>query len=188
MLHPVEILPGARRSLRRAVHLDAEVVAAPWSAPRLHRVTDLSPEGMRVAAGTRLPVDEPVLVSFTPPGWWVLGEVSLLARVARHEPREGDRPASMGLEFLRPPAGVRDQLARTLQGRPPPLRVGRRPARRELVWVDVLVTYTEDLGDRVNTFEVSEVMRAEDLDALEVEPLSGLLTGARRPYEWQHAA
>lgn len=180
MLQVVEILPDARRSLRRAVEVEAELIAAPWDAPRPHRILDLSPEGMRVAAGTRLPEDEPILVTFTPPGWWLLGEVSLWARVARAEPRSQARPATMGLEFLQLPRGLRDQLGRTLVGRPPPLPSAPPKPATELVWVDVLLTYTEDLGDRVNTFEVSEAVLAEDLDAaLRVEPLAPVLTGGR---------
>lgn len=173
MLHAVEILPGHRRSVRRAVALEAEVIAAPWDAPRKHRVVDLSPEGMRLAAGTRLPADEPILVTFTPPGWWVLGELSLWARVARSEPRRADDAATMGLEFLSLPEGLREQLARTLRFRPPPLPTGERRLPTELVWVDLLLTYTEDLGDRVNTFEISELVLAEDLDAaFDITPLA----------------
>jgi len=51
-----------------------------------------------------------------------------------------------------------------------------------------MVTYTEDLGDRVNTFEVSE--RFATVDAAELEPasLGGLVTGGRKKYRWKHAA
>ena len=178
MLQTVEILPGSRRSLRRAVSLEAELIAAPWAAPRKHRVLDLSPEGMRLAAGTRLPEGELLLVTFTPPGWWLLGELSVWARVARSEPREAERPATMGLEFLTLPEGLHDQLGRTLRGTPPPLPNKPRAVQRELVWVDVLLTYTEDLGDRVNTFEVSEAVALDELEAaLTIEPLAPVLTG-----------
>lgn len=192
MLQSVEILPSSRRSLRRDVRCEVELIAAPWSAPRLHRVTNLSPDGMSVAAGTRLPADESLVVSFTPPGWWLLGELTLFARVARSQERRGDEPATMGLSFLDMPVGAHAQLARALRGRPPPLPRARPRRRRELVWVDTLVTYTEDLGDRVNTFEVSEAIRAIDdedgLDEALLAPrsLCALLTGSRTPYRWAH--
>ncbi|HJL19450.1 MAG TPA: PilZ domain-containing protein [Sandaracinaceae bacterium LLY-WYZ-13_1] len=188
MLQPVEILPGCRRALRRAVSLEATVASDAWDAPRLHRTTDLSPQGMRLAAGTRLPVGSTVSVSFSPPGWWVLGPVELAARVVRSEPRDGDRPAAMGLAFqdLRP--GLEEQLAHTLIGRPPPLPQRGRSLARELVWVDALLTYTEDLGDRVNTIEVSERLAAGELEELAFEPLGELMTGGREPYAGRGAA
>jgi hypothetical protein len=188
MLQNVEILPGARRSLRRAVSLEADLVADPWETARSHRVLDLSPEGMRVAAASLLPVGEHVVVCFTPPGWWLLGELNVWARVARAEPRRGARPATLGLSFLDLPVGARDALAHTLRGLPPPLTIEKGAARRELVWVDMLVTWTEDLGDRINTFEVSDVLAALDDAELEPAAMSGLLTGGRPEYRWQHAA
>lgn len=186
MLHPIEVLANARRSLRRAVRLEAEVISSAWEAPRIHRVTDLSLDGMRIAAGTRLPEDEHVVVCFTPPGSWDLGEVQSFARVVRSEPRKGQRSASMGLELLDVDWSQKRQLARVLRGLPPPIPAPGRP--RELVWIDMLVTYTEDLGDRVNTFEVSEALRAIDDGELAPSALSELLTGGAPRYRWMHAA
>lgn len=184
MLEPVEILPGCRRTLRRGVSMDAELIASRWDRPRAHRVTDVSPLGLRVAAGTRLPVDEVVALSFVPPGWWLHGEVTVFSRVASSAPRHDGLSAWMGLEFLDLPAGVEAHLQRSLRGLPPPLPSRRSRHRKELVWVDMLVTYTEDLGDRVNTVEMSEVMKAVDEEELQVQSLGGLLTGGRRPYVW----
>ena len=189
MLQPATVLPGSRRSLRRAVRLDAELASTSWERVRPHRVLDLSPEGMCGAAGTRLPLGEDLVVSFTPPGWWLHGELSLFAKVVRSVPRLSGEPASMGLSFLDMPHGAQDELARCLRGRPPPLPKRRHPTRRELVWVDLLVTYEEDLGDRVNTVEWSEMVAAEEIEAaLDPSPIGGLLTGGRRPYRWKHAA
>lgn len=186
MLVPVEIIPSARSLVRRAVSLEAHVVSRAWEGMRKHRVLDLSPDGMRVAAGTRLEVDEPVVVTFEPPGWWLFGELTLFAKVARTTPRDTAFPASMGLRFLDLPRGARGELQRTLRGLPPPIPRKKRRAERELVWVDTLVTYTEDLGDRVNTFEVSEALGSIDLDDVVLEPLSELLTGGDET--WVHAA
>ncbi|MGE0787148.1 MAG: PilZ domain-containing protein [Sandaracinaceae bacterium] len=156
MLQRVEVIPGHRRHLRRAVTLDVDVIAPAWSARRKHRALDVSPEGIRLAAGTRLPVDSHVVVSFTPPGWWIHGELSLFARVRSSEPRDGRRPAWFGLSFEDMPRGAAREIERALVGVPPPLP--RRRPRTELVWVDRLMTWEEDLGDRVNVFEVSEAL------------------------------
>ncbi|MCB9591913.1 MAG: hypothetical protein H6719_04200 [Sandaracinaceae bacterium] len=142
---------------------------------------------MRVASGTRLPRGEHVVLSFIPPGWWVHGELTVFARVARETERHDGAPATMGFEFIDLPRGARTELSRCLRGLPPPLpRVRARP-KKELVWIDVMVTYTEDLGDRVNTFEVSERIADFDAGSLQLQTLGGLVTGGRRPYRWRHA-
>jgi hypothetical protein len=186
MLHAIEVLANARRSLRRAVQLEVEVIATGWDTPRIHRATDLSLDGMRVAAGTRLPEDDHVVVCFTPPGAWGLGEVQSFARVVRSEARRGERSASMGLELLDIDYRQKRGLAQILRGLPPPIPRASRP--RELVWIDMLVTYTEDLGDRLNTFEVSEALRAIDEGEIAPAALSELLTGSASRYVWKHAA
>ena len=187
MLQLVEIFSNERQTLRRGVDMNVEVIASPWDAPRKHRILDLSDRGLRVASGTRLPVGEDVVVSFTPPGWWIFGELTLFAKVKRQTERFGDgRPATMGMEFVDLPQGLRIELKRSLRGVPPLVPKGKRRARSQLVWVDVLMTFTEDLGDRVNTFEVSDRLCA--LDDREIVPatLGGLLTGSGAPHGWRH--
>ena len=128
MLHSVEVVSSARRSLRRAVTLEADVIARAWDLPRRHRVLDLSPEGMRLSAGTPLPLGEEVVVCFAPPGR-ASSELWAWARVVR------TGPDAMGLELLDLDGAERDQLSRALIGTPPPLSA--RP-RRELVWIDLI--------------------------------------------------
>lgn len=188
MLQPAEVLlSNTRQCLRRSVpSLESEVIAGRWDAPRAHRVLDLSERGMRVAAGTRLSRDENVVLSFVPPGWWLHGEITVFAKVVRETERHDAGPATMGFEFLDLPKGAAEELARCLRGLPPPLPRSRPKPRKELVWVDVLVTYTEDLGDRVNTFEVSERIAGFEDGSIEVAPLGGLVTGGHAPYAWRH--
>lgn len=175
MLQTVEVLPGHRDAIRRAVSLEANLMSSEWEGPRKHRVLDLSPEGMCLAAAGRLPIGERVAVSFTPPGWWVLGELTLFAWVRRSEPR-GDGPATLGLEFLDLRPGARALLEASLEGRPP--RLPCHTPRTELVWIDALITWQEDLGDRVNTFEVSEAI-APIFDGM-IDPRAiGPLLGAK---------
>jgi hypothetical protein len=188
MLHPVEFLPlNARRTLRRAVKIEAEIIASEWETPRCHRVIDLSHEGLRVAAGTLLPVGQDVVVSFTPPGWWPHGELIEFARVRRGKRRKDGRAAQMGLSFVGLSLGLRRELERTLRHRPPPLPESRWEPKQELVWMETLVTWTEDLGDRVNTFEVSDAMRTLDENEFAPRAIGDLVTGGVRR-NWYCAA
>ncbi|MBX3271991.1 MAG: PilZ domain-containing protein [Sandaracinaceae bacterium] len=190
MLQLAEVFPHARQTIRRRApsDLESEVIAGRWDAPRVHRVLDLSERGMRVASGTRLARGEHVVLSFVPPGWWLHGELTVFAKVVRETARGEEGAATMGFEFVDLSRGAQAELARCLRGLPPPLPRAPRRVRKELVWVDVLVTYTEDLGDRVNTFEVSERIAGIDAAELEVQPLAGLVTGGRAPYAWRHTA
>ena len=185
MLQLVEVSTNERHTLRRGVSMDIELIASRWDQPRLHRVLDLSESGLRIAAGTRLPIGEDVVVSFTPPGWWIFGEITLFARVKQETARKEGAAATMGMEFIDLPKGLEVEMKRSLRGLPPPVPTERARTRRELVWVDVLMTYTEDLGDRVNTFEVSE--RLQQIGDVEISPrpLASLVTGGRRPYRWR---
>lgn len=187
MLQLVEIYRSDRRTLRRGVEMNVEVIASAWDLPRKHRILDMSDRGLRVASGTRLPVGEDVVVSFTPPGWWIFGELTLFARVRRETQRLGDgRPATMGMEFIDLPKGLRIELKHSLRGLPPVVPSGPRPVRRELAWVDVSMMFTEDLGDRVNTFEVCERLHTIDDHQLAPVALGSLLTGSQAPYRWRH--
>ncbi len=186
MLQLVEFHANERQATRRGVALTTAVIATPRDLPRQHRILDLSEDGLRVAAGTRLPIGEAVVVSFTPPGWWIFGELTLFARVRRETERgKGGGPATMGMEFIDLPKGLRIEMKRSLRGLPPPIPTGESRVRRELVWVEVLMTYTEDLGDRVNTFEVSE--RLQRIDDAEIVPrsLGRFVTGGKRPFRWR---
>ena len=84
--------------------------------------------------------------------------------------------------------GRRSLKPRALRGVPPPLphlRKARKPA--QLVWVEMLVTWEEDLGDRVNTFEVSERMATLDDGEFEIEALAPIMSAGVPAYQWQSA-
>jgi len=160
MLESMDVLPGARRSLRRAAHVSCDVVSTFWDEPVSHIATDLSEHGIWVQTLFPLAVGEHLFVCFAPPRWRQGREVLVSAAVRRVElcRRTSDPGSSgMGLEFLDLTDAERDQLRESLAGMPPPLRPRGAPgAKRDLVWVDRLLTWEEDLGDRVNTFAVSE--------------------------------
>jgi len=193
MLHPVEILPGRRRAVRRAVHVDCEVVSRFWDDSIPHLATDLTPDGIWIESMYPLEVGEDVVLTFRPPRWEESRAVTCFGTVRRVELRRrtsDPRASGMGIEFLDISDADQSELMRSLRGLPPPLPASaeRQRAREELVWLDMLLTWEEDLGDRVNTFELSEhIGLVADCD-FEIEPLADLQTGAKPPYEWIHAA
>lgn len=180
MLHPIEIVPTARRTARRAVRIGCEIVSDRGAS--LERIVDLSPRGACVEITEPLARGEELVLGFVPPGWQ--DRVETLARVTYVW--SAGATSLAGVTFVDLDPTVRERLTRTLRGLPPPLPVRKR-AMVELVWLDVLVTWEEDLGDRVNSFEVSDVMSALDDGELAIETLSPLLTAGRSDYAWQHA-
>ncbi len=163
MLEPVEVFAQRRQALRRQVDLVCSVVADLWDEPVEHSVRDLSHRGMYL--DTPLPVDPgtELVIELCPPDG---GErVYLFGRVCRVELRRRAaerRGAGLGVQFLETPRDIEERLQRALYGLPPRLPGGPRPTTRELVWVEMLLTWEEDLGDRVNVVEVSELLQVEE--------------------------
>ncbi len=173
MLTPIEIIPHDRRHLRRAVPIGCELFTERGGS-RVESVVDLSPSGARVtSSATALRGDE-VLLSFVPPGARD-DRLSVVCRVA-HTGRAG----ALGLEFTALESWAKNVLTARLRGFPPPLP-GLREKRRGMVWVDTLVSWEEDLGDRVNVFSVSERIAAADLEReLAIASLAPPLGGQTR--------
>jgi hypothetical protein len=174
MLESVDVLPGARRSLRRAAHLQCELVSTFWDEPVPHLATDLSEHGLWVRTLFPLAVGEHLFVFFRPPR---SDRETLVTAVVRRVElcRRASDPGSsgMGLEFLDISEAEREQLRVALLGVPPPLkRSGGHRAKRDLVWVERLLTWEEDLGDRVNTFEVSEHIGVVTDEDFAIAPLA----------------
>ncbi len=172
MLERIEIVPTARKTVRRAVEIGCELVSS--HDVRVERVVDLSSRGARVRSRSALRRGEEVLMTFVPPN--APRRVSALGFVRHFE------DGIAGVEFLTLDRIDESELRTRLRGLPPPLPK-KAKAREELVWVDCLLTWEEDLGDRVNVFEVSERARAIEDDELDIAPLSPLLT-AGAPYVW----
>lgn len=170
MLESVEILD--RRSLRRRVHVPCEIVSTFWDDPVPHVATNLSEHGVFVQSLFPLTAGEHVFLSFRPPRWE--GEEILVGAVVRRVEmlrRASDQKrCGMGFEFLDLTKAERVSLSAKLRGLPPPLPRG--PSKRfdkDMVWVDRLLTWEEDLGDRVNVFEVSEAIGPIADDDFEIE-------------------
>ncbi len=175
MLQQALVIPARRRALRRSVHVNCDVITSQWDEPAPHLVTDLSPYGCWIDTPFPLMPETDVVLAFTPPRWDG-GEIVTFARV-RRRCRSGVR-RGMGLEFLDAGRPTIDGLAESLRGLPPPLETTRRRAHEELVWVDTLLTWQEDLGDRINTFTVSEEIGMVAEDELEITALAEPIAAA----------
>jgi hypothetical protein len=171
MVPTMEVPFSSRGALRRGVTLGCEVTTQVFG-PRRETIVDLSPRGARIA--TDLPVErgEYVLVHFAPHR--LDRRVETMARVAHVARITGERP-SIGVEFVGLAGELRAALAHSLHGVPPPLPPSRARTRpdKTLIWVDVFVTWEEDLGDRVNIWEIRERFAAQDDGEMLVESSRG---------------
>lgn len=121
---------GARRSIRRAVELECDVISDWWDEPVPHVATNLSLYGMWIETTFPLETGSIVVISFTPPRWRNTRDLTCFAAVRRsvlkrraHDPRS----SGMGIEFIDPTRDELKELAVTLRGLPPPLPSNERP-------------------------------------------------------------
>lgn len=179
MLTPIEIIPHDRTQLRRAVPIGCELFTERGGS-RVESILDLSPAGARVTSAAMALRGEEVLLSFVPPGARD-DRLSTVCRVAHAASR-----GTLGLEFVSLDARANEVLILRLRGFPPPLPT-HRAMRRGMVWIDTLLSWEEDLGDRVNVFEVSARVA---LAALEPEfvSLAPPLGGGRLAQRWRIAS
>lgn len=165
-----EMVSSTRRAVRRSVELPCELVSPGLGSSR-EQMLDLSTRGACVTSRTPLALDDELLVSFTPPGLGTsLEAVARVAHLARPELAGSGLVAVdvVGLEFTGlAPSAARD-LERALRGLPPPLPSLRR--RLELAWIDVEMTWEEELDDRLNVYASSEriTMVDDGADLIEV--------------------
>lgn len=200
MLSPVEIIPSARRTVRRGIELGCELFSEEGGSRR-ERLLDLSQHGARISSQVPLRHGEEVVLSFVPPGAHD-DRISALCEVVhitsgsgrvrrppcaahparRREPSGGDGSQLLGVRFVDLSWPERRAMARRLRGVPPPLPKQRLSG--EMVWLETLVTWEEDLGNRLNTFEVSDRLLA--LEDREIVPtaLASMLSGGA-PYRWR---
>jgi hypothetical protein len=116
-----------RRSLRRAVRADCQVVRERDFKLLGSRGVDLSPAGMLVMAQEPVLTGEPVIVSFRlPRGLYWFDSEATVTRVI-HGRRPGDTGRCFALEFHTLDPDTQWFLSLALRGTPPP--VPRRAAR-----------------------------------------------------------
>jgi hypothetical protein len=118
-----------RRTVRRAVATDCQVVTDTPFELIGERAIDLSRDGMLVVSDASPALGEELIVSFRVPGTrlWLDAEAEV-ARVLRGR-RALDRARAVGLRFTRMDTLTRAVLDGSLVGRPPP--VPARRARRD---------------------------------------------------------
>ena len=169
MLVPVEVLPHARRSLRRSVFVGCEVLSDLWDEPVVHRATNLSPEGLWLESQLPLEPGTDVALSFAPPGReQAIVAVGTVRRAVLRRRRHDRVPSGMGIAFTDLSEPALEMLRASLVGMPPPLPTGKAPApHRELMLVEDVLELDEGT--------ISFQPRA----------LGSLLTGGPRRYRWR---
>lgn len=123
---------GARKAIRRSVHLGCDVVSGHHDEPLRYLATDLSTEGLFVQTPEPLRAGAEVVVCFRPDGWerelMVFAEV---ARVSTSRRRIVEPGIGMGLELLDLDEDGRARLEAWLRARREPVPRRRRPVRRD---------------------------------------------------------
>ncbi|MBK8169697.1 MAG: PilZ domain-containing protein [Sandaracinaceae bacterium] len=155
----VEILPGERRAVRRAVALECSVLSDHWDEPVPFLLTDLSPFGAWLETSLPLEPGDEVLLSFLPPRQQRVHELLVTAKVARaalRRRREDGVLAGMGVHFEDLSPTELGRLTQCLHGLPPPLAGygGRQvpPQAQGLEWIDV----GDPVDDDRDIFALSE--------------------------------
>lgn len=118
---------SVRRSFRRFVRLDCQVVREHDFRLVADLALDLSTQGMLVSARTRVFTGEELLVTFKPPrSNEYIDATAIVARVL-HGRRPGDHGLCLGLEFDQISPEDRQKLFESLRGlsAPEPLRPPR---------------------------------------------------------------
>jgi PilZ domain len=126
-----------RRSLRRAVSLEASLLSDGWDGSVPFTATNLSPEGLWLETDLPLDLGEEVVVSFRPPTWSAEQPMRALARVTRvglYRRKREHRRSGMGLRFVALDPIESAFLRSSLRGLPPPLPV--RDARRAVIEIE----------------------------------------------------
>lgn len=186
MLETVEVLKGGRRTTRRAVSMDCDVLSRYWDESVPFVALDLSVEGMWLDATLPLEVGESLTIRFMPPKWRSSRPLVVNAEVRRvdfsRRLKDSGAPG-MGIAFVDLTPWERDALRVALEGLPPPIPERVHKKHKEMVWVDSVLTWEEDLGDRVNVYEVSELLGVDDeFDPVELAffAVGDILTSPRK--------
>lgn len=180
----VEIQPGERRAVRRAVALECSALSDHWDEPVPHLLTDLSPFGAWLETTLLLQPGDELLLSFLPPRQTRVHELLVTAKVARaamRRRRDDAHLAGMGVHFedLSPAEFAR--LAACLQGLPPPLAGygGRltQPQAMGLEWIDVAETAASEDDDVCVLSEADIDFIPEPREVVGLHALAPLMTG-----------
>lgn len=157
MLEPIDLLPGARESLRRSVRIACDLVSETFDEPVELEITDLSADGAFVSTSLPLADGEEIELAFEiPQVSRLLAVRAKVSRAALHRRSQDARASGMGIEFVGLSETARRYLDQALVGIPPrlpvarastpPKRMRKKPSRgrRAMLWVDAL----HDWGDQ----------------------------------------
>ena len=161
MLQAVQVQPHRRFARRHAVDVECTVLSEVYGEPIAFRIRDLSADGLFAVSDLLLDPGDEVVVEITLPK---LGEpLCILGTVRRTEtePPDGYRPG-MGVAFDHGDSMLRSILAGSLQHLPPPIPRSTPVEEEEMIWVECLLTWEEDLDDQINIWEVSDLIAAID--------------------------
>jgi hypothetical protein len=166
MLEAIDVLTGARETLRRVVRIPCDLVSATFDEPVELEITDLSPDGAFLATSLPLEDGEELDLAFEVPRLRrLLAVKARVRRAALYRRKQDEKGSGMGIEFLDLSDAARDALGVALYGIPPRLPVSRvktparhmrsRPRRsaKQMVWVDSLHDWGE--GDLSNELETA---------------------------------
>ncbi|MDD9970605.1 MAG: PilZ domain-containing protein [Myxococcales bacterium] len=123
MLEPPP-LASRRRSLRRAVHVETEVLSDIWDERVWLMATNLSLDGLWLQSPLPLDPGDEVLLTLRPPRWRYSDPLLALAqvvRVALPRRRHDVSAPGMGLRFIGLEWPLQRALREALMGLPPPL-------------------------------------------------------------------
>ena len=111
-----------RRSVRRAVDLQCDVVFPDRDEPVRCRARDLSVSGVWLTTPVLAEPGDRVVICFRPPNWPIIWNLTVFGRVARASKarRQDDRTSGMAIEFTDLTDAEREALAQGLKGLPPP--------------------------------------------------------------------
>lgn len=121
---------GARRAIRRAVHLGCDLVTPYHDEPLRYLATDLSPAGLFLRTLEPIRAGAEVVVCFRPDGW--VDELMVFAEVVRvtsSRRREVEPGIGMALEFIDLQRDEKARLEAWLRSRREPVPRRRRPLR-----------------------------------------------------------
>ena len=107
----------ARRVVRRLVDLECEVYSEVWGEALVHRVTDVSEDGLWIQTDLLLEIGSSVTLTFFPPDWeeplYVGGRVQ---RVELQRRRGDGNAVGMGIAFEALRRDERRRLTRSMRG------------------------------------------------------------------------
>jgi hypothetical protein len=133
-MQPNHTPAGSRRSIRRSVQLDCQLVATHSDEPLDYCASDLSQHGVWIHTREPIRTGSEVVVCLTPNNGWHHGELLVFAEVARvstSRQKELAPGVGMGLEFVDLTPTESRRLGEWLRSQRSPVPRRKRPVRKK---------------------------------------------------------